>query len=56
MGDSSAFRFDEVAARAADARCLLWEPREEAWPVGYYCGMLDPAGNQVEFSFGQPLG
>ena len=47
---------DRLAARAADAGCLLWEPREEAYPVGYYCGVLDPAGNQVEFSFGQPLG
>jgi len=24
--------------------------------VGYYCGVLDPDGNRVEFSFGQPLG
>ena len=47
---------DRLAAQAADSGCLLWEPREEPYPVGYYCGVLDPAGNQVEFSFGQPLG
>jgi catechol 2,3-dioxygenase-like lactoylglutathione lyase family enzyme len=47
---------DALAARAAQRGCLLWEPREEPHPVGYYCGVLDPAGNQVEFSWGQPLG
>jgi catechol 2,3-dioxygenase-like lactoylglutathione lyase family enzyme len=47
---------DAVAARAeADGR-LDWAPREEPYPVGYYCGVRDPDGNMVEFSFGQPLG
>ncbi|MCZ6873564.1 MAG: VOC family protein, partial [bacterium] len=23
---------------------------------GYYCGVRDPDGNMVEFSYGQPLG
>ncbi|MEQ0722391.1 VOC family protein [Stutzerimonas stutzeri] len=36
--------------------CLIWEPRDEPYPVGYYCGVRDPAGNYVEFSYGQPLG
>ena len=49
-------RVDQLAERASAAGCLLWEPREEPYPVGYYCGVLDPAGNQVEFSWGQPLG
>jgi len=47
---------DALAQRAREAGCLLWEPRDEPFPVGYYCGVLDPAGNQVEFSYGQPLG
>ena len=47
---------DEIADRARDAGCLIWEPRDEPYPVGYYCGLRDPAGNYVEFSFGQPLG
>ncbi|MCX4198148.1 sugar phosphate nucleotidyltransferase [Methylobacterium organophilum] len=29
---------------------------DEPYPVGYYCGVRDPAGNYVEFSYGQPLG
>ncbi len=47
---------DTVADRARDDGILVWEPREEPYPVGYYCGLTDPDGNFVEFSYGQPLG
>ena len=47
---------DEIAARADKCRCLVWAPRAESFPVGYYCGLRDPNGNYIEFSFGQPLG
>ena len=47
---------DAVAERAAAAGCLVWAPRQESYPVGYYCGLRDPDGNFVEFSYGQPLG
>ncbi|MFQ5985527.1 MAG: VOC family protein [Alphaproteobacteria bacterium] len=47
---------DVIAERARVAGCLVWEPRQEPYPVGYYCGLKDPDGNFVEFSFGQPLG
>ena len=47
---------DTMAARAEQAGCLLWAPRQEPYPVGYYCGLRDPDGNAVEFSWGQPLG
>ena len=47
---------DDVAEKAEAAGCLAWPPRQEAYPVGYYCGLRDPDGNFVEFSYGQPLG
>lgn len=47
---------DVIARQAREAGCLIWEPRDEPYPVGYYCGLRDPAGNYVEFSYGQPLG
>lgn len=47
---------DELAERARRAGCLVWPPRDEPFPVGYYCGLRDPNGNFVEFSYGQPLG
>ncbi len=49
-------RVDDLARRAEAAGCLVWAPRDEPYPVGYYCGLRDPAGNYVEFSYGQPLG
>lgn len=52
----SAARVDELAERAEREDRLAWAPREEPYPVGYYCGIRDPAGNIVEFSYGQPLG
>lgn len=47
---------EAIAEQARLAGCLIWEPRDEPYPVGYYCGVRDPAGNYVEFSYGQPLG
>lgn len=47
---------DAIAKRAAADGTLVWEPRQEPYPVGYYCGVKDPDGNYVEFSYGQPLG
>ncbi|ACY13135.1 VOC family protein [Haliangium ochraceum] len=47
---------DALAARAEQRGCLVWAPRQEAYPVGYYCGVRDPDGQFVEFSYGQPLG
>ena len=47
---------DAVAERARVAGRLVWEPRQEPYPVGYYCGVRDPDGACVEFSYGQPLG
>lgn len=47
---------DAIADQARAAGYLVWEPREEPYPVGYYCGVRDPDGHMVEFSYGQPLG
>jgi catechol 2,3-dioxygenase-like lactoylglutathione lyase family enzyme len=47
---------DRTAEQARSAGCLAWPPRDEPYPVGYYCGLEDPDGNFVEFSYGQPLG
>ncbi len=47
---------DRVAELArADGR-LTWPAVDEPYPVGYYCGVTDPNGTVVEFSYGQPLG
>jgi catechol 2,3-dioxygenase-like lactoylglutathione lyase family enzyme len=52
----SSERVDELASHAESEGRLVWPPRREPYPVGYYCGIRDPDGNIVEFSYGQPLG
>jgi catechol 2,3-dioxygenase-like lactoylglutathione lyase family enzyme len=47
---------DQIAARARKDGVLHWEPRDYAPPTGYLCGVRDPTGYIVEFSYGQPLG
>ncbi|QID17063.1 VOC family protein [Nitrogeniibacter mangrovi] len=47
---------DAIAERAQAGGLLEWPPRQEPYPVGYYCGVRDPDGRFVEFSYGQPLG
>lgn len=49
-------RVDQIAELARTDGCLVWEPRQDDYPVGYYCGIRDPNGAYVEFSYGQPLG
>ena len=47
---------DRMAQKAEQDGCLIWSAVDEPYPVGYYCGVNDPDGNCVEFSYGQPLG
>jgi catechol 2,3-dioxygenase-like lactoylglutathione lyase family enzyme len=56
FGLSSDREVDRIADRARLDGCLVWPARREPPPVGYFCGVRDPAGNVVEFSHGQPLG
>ncbi len=47
---------DRIALAAKQEGVLVWPPVQEPYPVGYYCGLRDPNGSYVEFSYGQPLG
>ncbi|MCC7428970.1 MAG: VOC family protein [Alphaproteobacteria bacterium] len=53
---SSKAAVDAIAERGRAAGVLVWPPRQDAYPAGYYCGLRDPDGTMVEFSYGQPLG
>ena len=49
---------EDVEAAATAARTdgvLAVEPIYAGPIVGYFCIVLDPDGNQVEFSYGQPI-
>lgn len=48
---------DAVHARAvSDGITPLWPPADGGLVVGYFCGVADPDGNMVEFSYGQKVG
>ena len=47
---------DAIADRAQRDGILAWGVRDEPPPTGYYCGVRDPDGQFVEFSFDQPVG
>jgi catechol 2,3-dioxygenase-like lactoylglutathione lyase family enzyme len=57
LGFAVAARADvDAAAEAARADGVLRvEPTYAGPVVGYFCIVADPDGNQVEFSFGQPI-
>jgi len=44
---------DEIADRAESAGCLGMVPTMMPAPVGYICVVIDPDGNNVEFSWDQ---
>lgn len=44
-----------IAERGRAEGCLKWEAQDHPPPVGYFCGLSDPDGNVVEFSYGQPI-
>lgn len=47
---------DIVASAVSYGYEVSWQPTELPYPVGYFCGVRDPDGNVIEFSYGQPLG
>ena len=46
---------DQAAAAARADGVLALEPMYAGPVVGYFCIVMDPDGNQVEFSYGQPI-
>lgn len=56
FGVASRADIDRIAEKAKQDGRLFWEPRDYAPPTGYLCGVKDPTGYIVEFSYGQPLG
>ena len=46
---------DAAAVLGRASGCLHWEPANHPPPLGYVCGLTDPDGNVVEFSYPQGL-
>ena len=57
MAVDSREEVDAVFTQAsADEIPNVWPPTDGGPIVGYFCGIPDPDGNMVEFSYGQELG
>jgi catechol 2,3-dioxygenase-like lactoylglutathione lyase family enzyme len=56
FGVSTRGDVDRIAEEAKADGLLHWVPRDYAPPTGYLCGVKDPTGYIIEFSYGQPLG
>ncbi len=56
FGVGSREDIDAIAEKAKADGLLHWAPRDYAPPTGYLCGVKDPTGYIIEFSYGQPLG
>jgi len=57
MAVDSRAEVDAAYAKAQEDRLSrTWPPTDAGPIVGYFCGVADPDGNLVEFSFGQRIG
>ena len=57
MSVASREKVDAIHGQArSDGVSKLWPPKDAGPIVGYYCGVGDPDGNMVEFSYGQRIG
>ncbi len=47
---------DEALAKGREEGIIVFEPEDGPFPIGYFCGLRDPNGNTVEFSYGHLIG
>ncbi len=45
----------QISDKAKHHGILAWPATQEEDPLGYFCGIRDPEGRIVEFSYGQPI-
>lgn len=43
---------DDAIAKGREEGILIGEPEDGPFPTGYFCGLNDPNGNNVEISYG----
>ena len=44
-----------LSKQAEEEGLLAWPPTQEEEPLGFFCGIKDPDGRVVEFSYGQTI-
>lgn len=56
VGCPSREHMDALCDRARQEGILLGEPKDSAYPVGYWAFLRDPDGHTLELSYGQEIG
>lgn len=56
VGCESRATVDRLCADARTRGCLVREPEDAGYPVGYWAMLRDPDGHHLELSFGQEVG
>lgn len=56
VGCKSHEAMDALCDQARRQGCLLQEPQNSGYPIGYWAFLRDPDGNTLELSYGQEVG
>ena len=56
IGVKSKAEVDRLCTLAKQDKCLLSEPKDSGYPVGYWAYLKDPDNHTLEISFGQEVG
>lgn len=56
VGCASRDAMDALCDRARQEGCLIQEPQDSGYPIGYWAFLCDPDGNTLELSYGQEIG
>ena len=56
IGVKSKAEVDRLCILAKQDKCLVSEPKDSGYPVGYWAYLKDPDNHTLEISFGQEVG
>jgi catechol 2,3-dioxygenase-like lactoylglutathione lyase family enzyme len=56
VGCKSREEMDTLCQQARQENCLIKEPQDSGYPIGYWAFLSDPDGHTLELSYGQEIG
>lgn len=56
VGCASIQEIDKLCNLARHDGCLVQEPKDSGYPIGYWALLKDPTGHTLELSYGQEIG
>lgn len=56
VGCRSREEMNSLCEQARQENCLIREPQDSGYPIGYWAFLCDPDGHTLELSYGQEIG